>query len=216
MERLQEDWNYEYRATPMEYPISDNIRPATYDQFMSLRDTMVYSNKFYGNNAWRSLIVWIKADWNPTNTIEIWEPNIMRQSFESDGTANEEGVWKFITTWQHASTNVLSCEINIKWRYRLQHKQQFNSIDPDITRIHSYILQHSWWLTIPRAVFDWEWDTWWEIKRLTAYWYVECDLNKWDWLELKVEDQNWSDITSEVAPDSNWWMVEYIDLAYNI
>lgn len=216
MEWIQEGWNYNYRATPSEYPISDNIRPATYDQFMSLRDTMVYSNKFYGNNAWRSLIVWIKADWNPTNTIEIWEPNIMRQSFQPDWTSDDEIVWKFVSSGDHTSTNPLSCEINIKWRYRLQHKQQFTNIPSSITRIHSYIVQHHGNQTIERAVFDWEWNTPWEIVRLTSFGYVECDLDKWDWLELKIEDQNGNDITSEAEQNSNWWMVEYIDLAYNI
>ena len=216
MERLQEDWNYEYRVTPLEYPISDNIRPATYDQFMSLRDTMVYSNKFYGNNAWRSLIVGIKTDWNPTNTIEIWEPNIMRQWFEPDWTTNDETVWKFVSSGDHTSTNPLSCEINLKGRYRLQHKQQFTNISSSITRIHSYIVQHHGNQIIERAVFDWERNTPWEIVRLTSFGYVECDLDKSDWLELKIEDQNGNDITSEAEQNSNWWMVEYIDLAYNI
>lgn len=216
MERLQEDWQHEYRLTPIEFPISDNNRKATYDQFMTLRDTMVYSNKFYWNNAWRSLIIWIKADGNPTNTIEIREPNISYMAFEPSWDVSGSLKWKYISTWDHVALNPLSCEINLTWRYVIQHKEQFNNIDPDITRIHSYILHHHWNQTIERAVFDWEWNTWWEIIRLTAFWYLECDLEKWDWLELKIEDQNGTDITSEVANNSNWWIVEYKDLAYNI
>jgi hypothetical protein len=216
MERLQDEWLYWYRATPVGYPISDNNRPATYDQFISLRDTLIYSNKYYGSSAWRSLIIWTKLDWTPTNTIEIWEPNIMHMSVEPSWSTNRwQSKWEYVTPWWH--TWYIACDIVKKWRYRLQHKEQFNNISSDITRIHSYILQHkSDWTTVDRAVFDWEWNTWWEILRMTAFGYIECDLDKWDWLELKVEDQSWNDITSEMANNSNRRMVEYIDLAYNI
>jgi len=217
MERLQEDWQHEYRLTPIEFPISDNDRKATYDQFMSLRDTMVYSNKFYGNNAGRSLIIWMKTDGNPTNTIEIREPNISYMRFEPNWDVSSSTKWKYISVWDHATTNPISCEINTPWRYVLQHKEQFNNIDSSITRIHSYVVQHKEdWTDISRAVFDWEWNTAWEIIRLTAFWYIECDLEKWDWLELKVEDQWGNDITSAMDSNSNWWIVEYKDLAYNI
>jgi len=214
MERLLEDWQHEYRATPHEYPISDNDRPATYDQFITLRDTLVFSNKYYADKAGRSLIIGTKLDWTPTDTIEIREPNIVRIDFEPWGTVTPHPEWKYVSTWWHGW---ISCEINKKWRYRIQHKEQFNDIDPDITRIHTYVIQHKAnWTTQDRAVYDWEWDEWWFFKRMTAFGYVECDLDKWDWLELKIEDQDGSDITSEIAANSNWWMVEYIDLAYNI
>lgn len=214
MERLLEDWQHKYRATPMEYPISDNIRPATYDQFISLRDTLVYSNKYYGSSAWRSLIIWTKLDGNPTWTIEIREPNIVRLIIEPTGSVTPEITWNYVSTWWHTWA---TCEIVKKWRYRLQHKEQFNNISSWITRIHTYILQHKTdWTTQSRAVFDWEWNTAWEIKRMTAFGYVECDLDKWDWLEFKAEDQWWNDITSSMDQNSNWLMVEYIDLAYNI
>ena len=215
MEQELRDDIYSYNLTPEEFPISDNVRPATYNQFMTLRDTMVYSNKFYWDNAWRSLIIGTKLDGNPTNTIEIWEPNIMNMSVEPNGDTDwSNSVWNYVEWWWHSW--YIACDIVKKWRYRLQHKEQFNNIDSSITRIHSYILQHSGWITKPRAVFDWEWNTPWEIKRITAFGYIECDLDKWDWLELKVEDQNGNDITSAMENGSNWWMVEYIDLAYKL
>jgi hypothetical protein len=210
MERLLEDWEHEYKAIPWEYPVSDNIRPATYDQFITLRNTLVYTNKYYASSAWRSLIIWTKLEGNPTWTIEIREPNIARLIPWWD----PEVVGNYVTTWWHSW---VSCEIQKKGRYRLQHKEQFNNIDTWITRIHTYILQHKAdWTTQSRAVFDWEWGSAWAIVRLTAFGYVECDLNKWDWLEFKAEDQNGNDITSAMETDSNWIMVEYIDLAYNI
>ena len=214
MQRIQDDSTK--NLTEWEYPISDNVRPATYDQFITLRDTLVYTNKYYGSSAWRSLIIWTKLDWTPTNTIEIREPNIMKMSVEPDGSLYwGDSVWEYVVAWQHPW--YVACDIVKKWRYRLQHKEQFNDINSSITRIHSYIVQHkSDWTTVSRAVFDWEWNTPWEIKRITAFGYIECDLDKDDWLELKVEDQSWNDITSAMADNSNWWMVEYIDLAYNI
>jgi hypothetical protein len=214
MERKLEDWQNGYRATPMEYPIQENRRPATYDQFMTLRDTMVFSNKYYADKAGRSLIIGTKIDWTPTDTIEIREPNMVRIDFEPWGTIKVYPAWNYVETWWHSW---LSCEIVKKGRYRIQHKEQFNNIPSSVTRIHSYVVQHkSDSSTQKRAEFDWEWSTAWEIKRLTSFGYVECDLDKWDWLELVMEDQNGNDITSYTVYDSNWRMVEYIDLAYNI
>ena len=214
MERLLEDWQHEYRATPNEYPISNNDRPATYDQFITLRDTLVFSNKYYADKAGRSLIIWTKLDWTPTDTIEIREPNMVRLDFESSGSVSPYPAWQYVTTWWHTW---ISCEIVKKGRYRIQHKEQFNNLPSSITRVHSYVVQHKLDdTTQSRAVFDWEWNTPWEFKRITSFGYVECDLDKWDWLELKIEDQSGNDITQYMVYDSNWLMVEYVDLAYNI
>lgn len=214
MERTLFDWQHEYKATPNEYPIWMNDRPATYDQFMTLRDTLIFSNKYYADKAGRSLIIWTKLDWTPTDTIEIREPNLIRVDFEPSGTIRPTPEWQYVIAWNHWG---ISCEIVKKGRYRIQHKEQFNDIPSTVTRIHCYAIQHMTdWTDRKRAEFDWEWSTAWEIKRITSFWYVECDLDKWDWLELKLEDQWWNDIQSLTTYDSNWWMVEYIDLAYNI
>ena len=211
MERIQEDKNHEYRLIPPRYSLSDNDRKATYDQFMSLRDTLVYSNKFYWNNAWRSLIVWMKTDWNPTNTIEIWEPNISKIDTQPDWSVQVDIKGRYLQQ-NNNRLNVIT-----SGRYVIQHKEQFNNIDSSITRIHTYVLEHQSNLaTIDRAVFDLEWNTPGEIKRVTAFGYVECDLEKGSWLELKIEDQNGNDITSEIASNSNWRIVEYKDLPYKL
>ena len=213
MERNLFDWQHEYRATPSEYPISNNNRPATYDQFITLRDTLVFSNKYYADKAGRSLIIGTKLDWTPTDTIEIREPNLMRVDFQPNGTVVPHPTWQYIVSGSHPW---ITCEIVKTGRYRIQHKEQFNDIDQNITRIHCYVVQHKTDnSTQSRAVFDWEWNTPWELKRITSFGYVECDLYKWEWLELKLEDQNGNDIQSETMSDSNWRMVEYIDLAYN-
>lgn len=212
MERLLEDWEHAYKATPWEYPISDNNRPATYDQFITLRDTLIFSNKYYADKAWRSLIIWTKIDWTPTDTIEIREPNMMRIDFQPWGSVQSDPTWKYVTTWWHTW---ISCEIIKKGRYRIQHKEQFDNLT-SVTRVNSYVLQHHWSATQKRAEFDWEWSTAWLIKRMTSFGYVECDLDKWDWLELLMVDENWDSIQSLAEYDSNWLMVEYIDLAYKI
>ena len=214
MKRIQEEWNHEYNLTQWEYPISDNVRPATYDQFITQRDTLVTSNKYYADKAGRSLIIWTKLDGTPTDTIEIREPNIFSYNIKADWTMVDMGSeWKYVATWWHTSQNPFSCEIVKTGRYRIQHKEQFNDLS-NITRVHSYVVWHkSDGTTQSLAVFDDERATQGEMIRLTAFWYREINLYKWDWLELKVEDGSWS-IISSMAYDSNWWMVEYIDLAY--
>lgn len=216
MLREQYEWKHEYLLVPIEK--IDVGQWPTYNQFINLRDTLIFSNKYYADNAWRSLIIWVKTDGTPTDTIEIWKPNMFRQTFEPDWTTWTPTVlWTYVTTWEHTQTNPMSCEIMKDWRYKIQHKQQFKNIDSSITRIHSYALQHKPdWTTQERAVFDWEWSTWWEFIRMTPMWYIECDLNKWDWLEFKILDQDWNDIPlSELQANSNWWTVEYLDLIYN-
>ena len=220
MERLLEDWQHEYRATPNEYPISNNDRPATYDQFITLRDTLVFSNKYYADKAGRSLIIGTKLDWTPTDTIEIREPNLSKMAFEpwysSSSWIRDETQWTYVTAGS-GGTNLLSCTINKDGRYKICHKEQFINLDSAwITRVHTLVRQHHWNETITRAAFDWEWSTSWEFKRVTSYGYVECNLSKWDWLELLMLDENDSPISSSyLQSNSNWWHVEYIDLAYN-
>ena len=100
--------------------------------------------------AGRSLIIWTKLDWTPTDTIEIREPNLSRISFQpwyeahptDENYLKDETKWAYVTSGNTHTANPLSCTINKDGRYRLMHKQQFVNIDSSITRIHAYILQH--------------------------------------------------------------------------
>ena len=59
---------------------------------------------------------------------------------------------------------------------------------------------------------------WWLFQKLTPEWYIEIDMNEWDWLEFKlVIDDNDTplDSTKYLQPESNRWSVEYKDLPYN-
>lgn len=224
MDWILDDEGHNYRATPKTYPITENNSPATYDQFITLRDTFIMSNKYYADKAWRGIIVWTKLDGTPTDTIEIWEPNLSKMAFEpwfeSDPTLiTDETQWDYVSTGHSGSTNNLSCTIKKKGRYKIYHKEQFVDLDPDITRIHTFVVQHHWNQEISRAVFDDEWTQTWLFNRMTAYGYVECDLDVWDRLEFKMLDQNDDPIDSStwrLGQHANWRSVEYIDLAYNI
>ena len=59
MKRKQQSW-FNYIVTPPDYPSIDSSDNLMYDTFIKLRDTIVYSSKYYAENAGRSLIIWIK------------------------------------------------------------------------------------------------------------------------------------------------------------
>jgi hypothetical protein len=43
MHWIQEDGQHDYLATPQEYPFSNNEPHSTYDQFIQLRDTLIFT-----------------------------------------------------------------------------------------------------------------------------------------------------------------------------
>lgn len=262
MERTLFDWQHDYRATPSEYPIGDNNRPATYDQFITLRDTLIFSNKQYNDKAGRSLIIWTKLDWTPTDTIEIREPNSFRQSFQptwATDTITPDVQWKYISAvpqdirTQYSTFTNLCCMIQKDGRYRIVHKEEVLPTSStkkvccyvDIYRNNGnwYEILLKWWVavfdrqaevnkTVSGTVTTSE-DSWtcsvtltlnlWEIfQKMTAFWFIERDLKKWDILVLRMKDQwhntttwepQWNDLV--IQADSNYRNVEYIDLAYN-
>ena len=56
-EELKPGKVYDYDLIAGQYDISQNRVTNTYDQFITLRDTLVFSDKYYPNNAGRSLII---------------------------------------------------------------------------------------------------------------------------------------------------------------
>lgn len=176
MERTQQDWKHQYLATPTEYPIWANENHSTYDQFIQLRDTLIYTGKYYNDKASRKLCVWDKGDGSTTNTIEVWLPNYYRQWiqpwWDSDSTK--------VTTWILGNyvTDVPSqlvsdlqlwpicCMINKDWHYRIMHKEEILPT-ADTNKVYCYVdiyrkdvdwkyqIQYKWWV----AVFDREWQT---------------------------------------------------------
>lgn len=285
MQRDLYDWQHDYNATPKDYPITDNSRPATYDQFIQLRDTLIFTWKYYNDKATRKLCVWDKWDWTTTNTIEVREPKIFRQSFEPNWSTSPEtditsGIlpewtWKFINFPDAdpsllAQIGPLSCQIQREWRYRIIHKEEI-LLEPTTNKVCCYVdiyrkndqdqreIPYKGWI----AVFDWEWwreddnthfkktfawtfswtTSWTDpngscswttstvvtltlgdlIQKMTAFWYMERDLQKGDILVLRMKDKwadeqtgepQWNDL--KLQQRSNYRSIEYIDLPYNI
>lgn len=174
MQRRQYDGEHEYLVSPEsvgDYPITDNETHSTYDQFIQLRDTLIFSGKYYNDKAWAKLIVWESKE-----TIEVLFHNLFRQSYN-----NLTQVASKIALWPYVSYNAtiaglpqvwaLSCVIEKDWWYRLTYKMEvlptytqrkvytyfdiyrprtFESPDP-----FPYTLLDEWWT----AVFDWECNT---------------------------------------------------------
>ena len=289
MQRDLFDWQHDYNATPKDFPITDNSRPATYDQFIQLRDTLIFSWKYYNDKATRKLCVWDKWDWTTTNTIEVREPKVFKQSFEPNWRTSPEtdittwilplGTWKFVDNPDQTvpveitSQSPLCCMIKRDWHYRLIHKEEIK-LETTTNKVCCYIdiyrknnqwvweMPYKWWV----AVFDREWwreddnthykhsfpfswsiswtchwEWWWSvtwscswnvsieftlwdiIQKMTAFWYMERDLQKGDVLVLRMRDKwadeqtwepQWNDL--KVQQRSNYRSIEYMDLPYNI
>ena len=95
MERTQYDWQHDYIATPQEFNISANEAHSTYDQFIQLRDTLIFSGKYYNDKAWAKLIVGDTCE-----TIEVEYKNWMKMSFEPDYRTNPE---RKVNPWESGS-----------------------------------------------------------------------------------------------------------------
>lgn len=146
-QELQPDVVHNYDLIAEEYPISDNNTASTYNQFIQLRDTFIYSGKKYPGKAWAKLIVGEKEQ-----TIEVEYKNRMKMSFQPDYLTNperlvnpgdnvsptygmllqEEGGY---VTWLAWSTDpadqvlaqtygVLAFKINKDWHYTMFHKEE--------------------------------------------------------------------------------------------
>lgn len=244
MERTQYDWQHEYLLTPWEYNISANENHSTYDQFIQLRDTLIFTWKYYNDKPSRKLCVGDKWDWTTTNTIEVWLPNYFRQSIQPDWST-----WGFTTgilgnyitevpadiKTQDQRFGELSCMINKDGHYRIMHKEEI-ILDSSTDKVFCYVdvyrknaqnqyeIQYKWGV----AVYDWEWAwgdyTLWDLfKKMTSIAEQERDLKKGDILVLRFQDWTYDTTTWEptwnpltIQQDSNYWSIEYLDLPYNI
>lgn len=175
MERTQFDWKHQYLATPTEYPISANENHSTYDQFIQLRDTLIFTGKYYNDKASRKLCVGDKGDGSTTNTIEVWLPNYFRQSIQPDwasGGFTTGILGSYITEvpadikTQDQRFGELSCMIQKDGHYRIMHKEEI-LLWENTNKVFCYVdvyrkdgqwnyqIQYKWWV----AVYDWEWQT---------------------------------------------------------
>ena len=141
MHWIQEDGQHDYLTTPMEYPFSNNEPHSTYDQFIQLRDTLIFTWKYYNDKPSRKLCVWDKGDGTTTNTIEVRLPNYFRQGIQPNRASDPEHqvTTKYLPEPEGryivpvpssldpsllASISPLCCMIKKDGRYRIMHKEE--------------------------------------------------------------------------------------------
>lgn len=205
--------NYDLNST--EYSIKQNTPVSDYNQFIQLRDTLVYSGKYYKWKAGSQLVIWEKE-----NTVEIKWSNVFRMGFEPDWSTTK--VVSLQTKWPYVEYNqesadingVISCVIQKDWRYVVIHKEEIKP-QPNTDTVCCYVdiirnwqipADKRWWIAVSwwewnfSKTFSWSTDDWscsvnvsfklWDIlQRMPTWWYAELDLKAWDVLVLRMKDQ---------------------------
>lgn len=222
---------YNYDLLPQQYDISKNRSTNTYDQFIMLRDTLVYSKKYYQGKAWLKLVIGDSEETVEVQTRQVYRQDIQPDKITAIGTNITKTTWAMATQFWDKSV-----VINKDWRYRIVHKEEIR-LSSSTDKVYCYVdlyrkdpedndqykIAIKWWI----AVFDWEGSGWdytlgQLFKKMTAFGYLERDLKKDDVLVLRYKDDTYNQTTWEpqgndlVLQDySNYWNVEYIDLPYN-
>lgn len=208
MERTQHDWEHQYLATPSEYPISNNEAHSTYDQFIQLRDTLIFSGKYYNDKAWAKLIVGKTCE-----TIEVEYKNRMKMSFQPDYLTNPERQinpwdnvsptywmllqeeWGYVTWlgnttlstedqqiaqhfWNQA---VMAFKINKEWHYVMFHKEEI-LLQATTKKVYCFLEYYKYNKSTP----------------LTPYPPV------WQWIPIAVFDWQWEFSKTFSVSTSQW------------
>ena len=173
MQWEQDNRKYKYEVTPVyqDIPIENEELHSTYDQFIQLRDTLIFSWKQYSEHPGKKLIVGYKKDWRSTMTIEVQERNFFRQQFEPGYIQEPDNpdkiqtmsLWDYITHWWQGYPNGLACTINRKWWYRIVHKEEIK-LQTTTNKVCCYVdilrKNAQWQYEYPYkgwiCVFDWE------------------------------------------------------------
>lgn len=178
MERTQFDWKHQYLATPNEYPISANENHSTYDQFIQLRDTLIFSGKYYNWKKWSKLIIGESEE-----TVEVLWKNWFKLSFEPniapETTSINYHAWPYVeytptewdfSQWQFLQLHsydyakrvqnfwLISCRILQDWNYRIEYKVQVWSNTTPIpawtTKIYAFVIRYKYLndTLVPRSI----------------------------------------------------------------
>ena len=167
MQRTQFDWQHDYLLTPSEYPISANENHSTYDQFIQLRDTLIFSGKYYNWKKGSKLVVWESEE-----TIEVLWKNWLKLSFEPNiqsATTVVQHAWTYVeytptewdfSTWKFLAKHnytlnkwlqdfwLISCRILQDWNYRIEYKIQVWSDASPIpawtTKIYAFVIRYKY------------------------------------------------------------------------
>ena len=107
-QELQPNVVHNYDLIPTEYPITNNNAPMNIDQFIQLRDTLVYSWKKYPGKGWAKLIIGEQEE-----TVEIMYKNRAKMSFQPDYRTNPE---RQENPWDEPSATA-SMTLQEEWGY---------------------------------------------------------------------------------------------------
>ena len=201
MERTQFDGEHEYTVTPQEYPIAANENHSTYDQFIQLRDTLIFTGKYYNDKASRKLCVGDKWDWSTTNTIEVWLPNYFRQGIQPNWASDPEHQittrylpepkWKYIIPVPTsldpsflASLWPLSCMINKDGHYRIMHKEEI-LLNSNTNKVFCYVDIYRKLDALNK--YD---PVNWSYKIMYKWWVAVYD---WEWQTSLSGSTSWTD-----------------------
>ena len=239
---------YNYDLIPNEQDGNINYTPWVYDQFIQLRDTLVYSNKKYNWKAWSVLCIWEKE-----KTVEVIFRNLFQQNFNNivQTWVTPISIWPYVKRESEVADRYgqMSCVIQKSWRYKIIHKEEV-LLSAGSLKVLCYVdiyrnwaIAYKWWV----AVYDRQWNfnktfsgttswtdpngscsvrvhfTLWDIiQKMTAFWYMERNLEKWDILVLRTKDQEPNPSTWEpqwnnllLQADSNYRSIEYLNLPIN-
>lgn len=220
MERTQYDWQHQYLVTPPEYPISANENHSTYDQFIQLRDTLIFSGKYYNDKAWAKLIVGDTCE-----TIEVQYKNWMKMSFQPDYLTNPERLinpwdnvsptywmllqeeWGYVT-WLGNTTlstedqqiaqyfwnqSVMAFKINKDWHYVMFHKEEI-LLQPTNKKVYCFL-----------EYYKYQWDTT-PLTPYPAVWqWIPIAVFDWQWEVSKQFNTSWTDPNGTVTVSFNLW-----------
>lgn len=168
MERTQFDWKHQYLATPTEYPISANENHSTYDQFIQLRDTLIFSGKYYNGKKGSKLVIgeseetvevlwknWFKLSFEPNIAPETTTINYHAGPYvEYTPTEWDFSQWKFLQAHGYDYAKrvqnfwLISCRILEDWNYRIEYKVQVWSNATPIpawtTKIYAFVIRYKY------------------------------------------------------------------------
>lgn len=140
---LQPEVLHNYDLISKEYPMSDNRVTNTYDQFIMLRDTLVYSKKYYQGKGWARLIVGEKEE-----TVEVeyvnkrWQKMNPGWKDHPDTDLQQQVVGPYVSQdgiSDLAQFGILTCRIQQDWYYRVRHKEEIIDIPADAKKIRAYV-----------------------------------------------------------------------------
>lgn len=219
---------YNYDLIPKQFDINQPKLSNIYDQFMQLRDTLVYSKKTY---SWKAGSVLVIGD--TEETVEVITRNRFIQKLNPDRETDPNAIQTILqgpyVTQKGIDTSTYwyaSCKITKSGYYKVTHKIEIVNIPTGTSRIYVYVERlpmnaQGWYgapgTGTPIAVYDDESGTYtfdeMYTKKITIG-TVDTNLEEWDLLRLVVEDQNGDPLPLQ-SYRSNRWTVDYINLPLN-